>query len=108
MLTMFPILSLSYLIYKYRITVTARRVTELILGPEDDWQVKMANGEVNKATLVDSRFVHPLLTIILLRYDRHKEYFIFAPDNIEVDLFRKLRVRLRFKINVEQSSKTMK
>lgn len=84
------------------------RVTELILGSEDNWQVKMANGEVNKATLGDSLFVHPLLTIMLLRYGRHKEYFIFTPDNIEDDLFRRLRVRLRFKVNVEQSSDTMK
>lgn len=88
--------------------MTTGRVTELILGSEDDWQVKMANGEVHKATLYDSLFVHPLLTIMLLRHGRRKEYFIFTPDNIEADLFRRLRVRLRFKVNVEQSSETMK
>jgi membrane-bound toxin of toxin-antitoxin system len=105
---MLTVLCLCYLIYKHRFTVATGRVTELILGSEDNWQVKMANGEVNKATLGDSLFVHPLLTIMLLRYGRHKEYFIFTPDNIEDDLFRRLRVRLRFKVNVEQSSDTMK
>ncbi len=107
-LTIFPALSLCYLIYKYRSSVTRGRVLELILGSEDDWQVKMANGEVYKAFLSDSLFVHPLLTIILLRYGRNKKYFIFTTDNIEHDLFRRLRVRLRFKVNEEQPSDTMK
>lgn len=108
LLTVCPVLSLCYLIYKYRITVLTTRVAELILGSEDDWQVKMVNGEVHKAILSDSLFVHPLLTIILLRYGRHKDYFIFTPDNIEINLFRRLRVRLRYKVNVDQSSGTMK
>ena len=107
-LTILPALSLWYLIYKYWFTETTERVAELILGSEDDWQVKMSNGKVYKAIVGDSLFVHPLLTIMLLSYDRYKEYFIFTPDNLEVDLFRKLRVRLRFKANVEQTSTTMK
>jgi len=79
--------------------VTARRVTELTLNSEDGWQVKIKNGKVHEAKLADSLFVHPLLTIILLKYDQYKEYFIFTPDNIDDDLFRRLRVRLRFKVN---------
>ena len=43
-----------------------------------------------------------------LRYGRHKEYFIFTPENIDADMFRRLRVRLRFKVNAERSSDTMK
>ncbi len=108
LLTALPTLNLCYLIYKYRFKVTTERVTELILGSEDDWQLKMADGEVYKATLADSLFVHPLLTIILLKYGRHKDYFIFTPDNIDDDLFRRLRVRLRFKVNGEQSRDAMK
>ncbi len=107
LLTVCAVLSLCYLLYKYRITVSTERVAELILGSGDDWQVKMVNGGVHKAILDDSRFVHPLLTIILLRYGPHKEYFIFTADNIENDLFRRLRVRLRFKVNDEQSSDSM-
>ena len=108
LLTIFPVSSLCYLTYKYRFPVTTGRVAELILGSEDDWQVKMVNGEVHQATLGNSLFVHPSLTIMLLRYGRHKEYLIFTPDNIEVDLFRRLRVRLRFKVNSEQLNNTMK
>tara|TARA_R110002110_G_scaffold414920_2_gene646574 strand:+ start:169981 stop:170430 length:450 start_codon:yes stop_codon:yes gene_type:complete len=99
LLTICLILSLWNLIYKYRSPTTTRRVTELILGSEDDWQVKMNNGEVHQAVLGSSLFVHPRLTIILLSYEGHKKYFIFTQDNIEADLFRRLRVRLRFKVN---------
>ncbi|GJM05503.1 MAG: hypothetical protein DHS20C09_14990 [marine bacterium B5-7] len=88
--------------------MTTGRVTELILGSEDNWQVKMANGEVHQSALGNSLFVHPLLTIILLRYGRHKKYFFFTQENIEADLFRRLRVRLRFKVNCEQPDNAMK
>ena len=76
-----------------------KSVAELILGIEDDWQVKLKDGEVYEATLADSMFVHPLLTIILLKYEGHADYFIFTPSNIDADLFRRLRVRLRFQLN---------
>ena len=69
LLTICPVLSLCYLIYKYRFAVSTVQVTELILGSEDDWQIKMVNGEVHQAILGDSLFVHPLLTIILLTID---------------------------------------
>lgn len=84
------------------------KVAELILGSEDDWQVKMVNQEVYEAIMGDSLFVHPLLTIILLKYGRHQKYFIFTPENIEANLFRRLRVRLRFKVKGEQTSLIMK
>ena len=108
MLTILPVLNLCYLYYKFRFTQITGRATELILSPEDDWQVNTVNGVVYEATIGDSLFVHPLLTIMSLRYGRHKEYFIFTPENIDADMFRRLRVRLRFKVNAERSSDTMK
>lgn len=102
LLTMCPLAGLCYLFYKYKYASTEARAAELILNTEDEWQIKMVTGIVHHARLADSLFVHPLLTIILLEYDRHKEYFIFTPENIDADLFRRLRVRLRFKVNSNQ------
>jgi len=99
---MCPLAGLCYLFYKYKYASTEARAAELILNTEDEWQIKMVTGIVHHARLADSLFVHPLLTIILLEYDRHKEYFIFTPENIDADLFRRLRVRLRFKVNSNQ------
>lgn len=98
MLTCCPIFGLAYLFYKHRLDFTKVRTTELILAADDDWQLKQDNGQVYKAVLDDSLFVHPLLTIILLRFGDNKEYFIFTPDNLDTHLFRRLRVRLRYRV----------
>jgi hypothetical protein len=99
LLTCCPVFGLAYLIYKYCSGFTKERTTELILAADDDWQIKRDNGEIYPAIMGDSLFVHPALTIILLKYVGNKEYFIFTLDNLEPDLFRRLRVRLRFRVN---------
>ena len=98
MLTCGPVSGLVYLFYKYCSGFAKKQTTELILAANDDWQLKQENGQVLRAVLDDSLFVHPLLTIILLRFGDNKEYFIFTPDNLDADLFRRLRVRLRFRV----------
>ncbi len=92
------LISLCYYSYQYRFYNADNRVIELILGEDDNWQVKMNDGAVHQAKLSHNRFVHPLLTIILLMYENSREYFIFTPETLDADLFRRLRVRLRFQI----------
>jgi hypothetical protein len=102
LLTICSAFSLLYLLYRYRLSSTRQDVAELILNQEDDWLIKSSNGEIHSATLGDSLFVHPLLTIILLRYADSSEYFMFTPENTDADSFRRLRVRLRFKVDVDK------
>ncbi len=97
LLTAVPALGLYGLYYKNRLFLVADRALTLILDSEDDWQILLANGRVHQAVLGRSLFVHPLLTIILLSYAEQRQCFLFTPDNIDADLFRRLRVRLRFK-----------
>lgn len=99
LLTCCPVFGLVYLYYKYCLGFPKKQTIELILTANDDWQLKQVNGQVHRAVLDDSFFVHPLLTIILLRFGNNKEYFIFTPDNLDADMFRRLRVRLRFRVN---------
>ena len=95
-LTFIPMASICFYLYRYNIK---QRAMELILNSEDDWQVKMDNGVVHQAVLGDSLFVHPLLTIISLHYNKHRQYFILTPEIINAEQFRRLRVRLRFHID---------
>ncbi|MBL1140569.1 MAG: hypothetical protein HND53_00890 [Proteobacteria bacterium] len=70
----------------------------LILNSGDSWQVKMNDGTTCHAELGQSLFVHPWLTIIFLIFDKRREVFIFTPEILDADQFRRLRVRLRFKV----------
>lgn len=77
---------------------TSAVVDSLILGSEDSWQVKMLDGTVYPAELNDNLFVHPYLTIICLHFDHGRQFFIFTPEILDADIFRRLRVRLRFRV----------
>ena len=93
------IFGLIHIAYRHKFCSSKAKAQELILGSEDAWQIKLINGDIHQAILADSLFVHPVLVIILLKYYDHAEYFIFTPSNIEAELFRRLRVRLRFKLD---------
>jgi membrane-bound toxin of toxin-antitoxin system len=88
--------SVSFYFYQYRFYKVKTGVSELILNSEDNWQLKTNNGVVHCASLGSSLFVHPWLTIISLIYEHRREYFIFTPEILDSDQFRRLRVRLRF------------
>lgn len=107
LLSVLALISLYYYLSKYPFSDGKNRIAELILSSEGNWQVKMANGYLYRAKLHHSLFVHPWLTIISLVYEnkvykKKREYFIFMPDSLDADLFRRLRVRLRFQVG-EQS-----
>ncbi len=97
-LTFVPVLSFCFYFYKYRFYRAKTGVSELILTSEDNWQLKMNNGAMHYAKLGNTLFVHPWLTIISLIFDNRREYFIFTPEILDADQFRRLRVRLRFQI----------
>lgn len=69
----------------------------IILNSEDNWQVKMQDGSVYSAELGEHLFVNPWLTIISLKFRQKQQHFIFTPDIVDADTFRRLRVRLRFR-----------
>lgn len=94
-----PVASFFYYFYQYHFYKVKMRVSELILSSEDNWQLRMSNGVVHYASLGSSLFVHPWLTIISLTYENRQEYFIFTPETLDADQFRRLRVRLRFRID---------
>ena len=99
LLTCIPLISFFIYLHRHYLYSDIQRVETLILDSKDNWQVKMNNGASHHAELDHRLFVHPWLTIISLIFENHREYFIFTPEIIQADQFRRLRVRLRFEVN---------
>jgi membrane-bound toxin of toxin-antitoxin system len=98
LLTCVALVSFCVHVYKFVQNSDNKCIETLILDSEDNWQVKIKNGAAHHAELGHSLFVHPYLTIISLSYEDQQKYFIFTPENIDADQFRRLRVRLRFRV----------
>ena len=92
----FVISSLGY--YFYLLT-RKQGVKELVLNAEDEWAIIMMNGEKYSAELGSTQFVHPKLVILSLKLDNRTAFFVFTSEIIAPDIFRRLRVRLRFKLD---------
>ena len=101
LVTCLTALSLVYYLNSNLYRIDKQKVSELILGSDDRWTVKMKNGHAYPASLGPTQFVHPYLTIVSLICDEKTRFYIFTTEILNKDLFRRLRVRLRYKLNHE-------
>ena len=79
---------------------TARRryddVTAVLLTSSDDWQVGLRGGAVLNASLISDPFVTRYLTVLPLKLESGSvKRVLMLNDNVDVDAYRRLRVRLR-------------
>ena len=72
---------------------------ELFLNNEDEWFLTTRKGETYEVQLYPEHYVHPWLVVLLFRAEAQKHTIILTPDMINPDIFRRLRVRLRYKKN---------
>ena len=85
------------------------RICEATWGNDDAWLLTTVDGNELKAQLLATSFVHPRITIINLKlsgkpwYSRYRS-LIFLPDNLDKEIFRRLRIRLRWYSLPEQDS----
>ncbi|MGB1801382.1 MAG: hypothetical protein ACPHLK_11225 [Gammaproteobacteria bacterium] len=93
-------IGISFYVFFHRtkLNKAVAAIDSLILDSEDNWQVKMLDGTIYPAELGDNLFVHPCLTIICLNFNHRRQFFIFTPEILDADIFRRLRVRLRFRV----------
>ena len=70
---------------------------ELLLNCEDEWFITTGKGETCELQLLTGYYVHPWLVVLPFRGDAGKHTVILTPDMIDADVFRRLRVRLRYK-----------
>ena len=98
-LSAIPVISFYYYYVKYYRAPIENQVKELVLNSKDKWQVQMEQGQIYTAELGKIKFVHPLLTIISLNYNKKQQDFIFTSKTLDKDTFRRLRVRLRYSVS---------
>ena len=75
----------------------------------NNWTLTTTKGAELQAKLLPTSFVHPLLTIVNLKLT-HKPWYsgyrslILMKDNLDAEIFRRLRVRLRWYSSPEQGN----
>jgi hypothetical protein len=68
----------------------------LLLTPAGEWWLTCVNGQTLAVQLLPAAYVHPLLTVLTFQSGEHRYRVILTPDVVDADMFRRLRVRLRF------------
>jgi hypothetical protein len=72
---------------------------ELFLNDEDEWLLTTRKNGTYEVQLHAEHYVHPWLVVLLFSTEARNHTIILTPDMIHPDVFRRLRVRLRFKKN---------
>ncbi len=73
-----------------------RAITTATLRTDDSWLITFDRQEPVKAELLAGCLVQPWLTVLEFRLpDRRKKSLILLRDNVDKDIFRRLRVRLK-------------
>lgn len=72
-------------------------VHTLIWKTDGDWLLETVDGESLNATLHESTYVHPWLVVLNFRQEDKRGLlsFALAPDALDREIFRGLRVRLK-------------
>jgi hypothetical protein len=73
-----------------------RSPVQLLLNAAGEWYLTMSNGDVHEVALRPGAFVHPWLVVLPFRRGSRRPVVILTPDVVDKDLFRRLRVRLKF------------
>lgn len=100
------LVSFFYYLFAGTLVKTASNVERLVLDNNDDWQIVLVNGDMYTAAFGEQHFINPMLTMLELRYDGKKYIFLFTPENVDKDSFRRLRVRIKHRLNRESEGLT--
>lgn len=79
-------------------------VQTLTWQTDSEWLLETLDGEQFKATLHESTYVHPWLVVLNFRAENKPSLlsFTLAPDALDAEIFRDLRVRLKMAGNREE------
>ncbi len=81
----------------YQANILPKSIVGLIWDIDDDWFILQKNGEKKSATLDGNSFIHPFFSILNFKQDGRvlTRSVILLKDNINQNVFRRLRVRLK-------------
>ena len=75
---------------------------QLVLTADAEWWLTCVSGQTLSVQLISGAFVHPLFTVLSFQGEGRRYTVILTPDVVEADMFRRLRVRVRFQHDGEQ------
>lgn len=79
-------------------------VQSLVWKVDGDWVLETIDGESLNVTLHESTYVHPWLVVLNFRQENKRGLlsFTLAPDALDKEIFRELRVRLKVAGNSDE------
>ncbi|MGH8119272.1 MAG: protein YgfX [Gammaproteobacteria bacterium] len=70
---------------------------QLLLTAGGEWWLSCVSGQTWQVQLLPAGYVHPFLTVLTFREHGGRRYAVIVThDVVDADMFRRLRVRLRF------------
>jgi len=86
-----------WLISLHAIHASSKSVNKIVWDANDEWLLFFKDGSSTAVTLLGDSYIHPRLTV--LRFKESEKFLsrsvVLIKDNIHVDVFRRLRVRLK-------------
>jgi hypothetical protein len=89
--------SFIHSMHKHFFFFNAESAVELLLNDEDEWLLTTRKGEIFEMQLHAECYVHPWLVVLPFRDVTRNYTVVLTPDMIDPNLFRRLRVRLRYR-----------
>ncbi len=72
-------------------------IREAVLRADDTWLLSMGINVHVSAELLPNCLIQPWLTVLRFRLpDGKRKSLILLPDNVDADVFRRVRVRLKY------------
>jgi len=86
-----------YFVYYQAFRKSAKAIIKVIWDASDEWFLVTRSGEQMPANLVGDSFSHPRLAVLNFKIPEHffQKRVVLLRDNVDENLFRRLRVRLK-------------
>ena len=97
------IASLAHALLTYILRKHPDTPAQLLLAADTEWWLTCVSGQTVSVQLLPAAYVHPLCTVLSFRGEEGRYSVILTPDVVDVDMFRRLRVRLRFQHDREKT-----
>lgn len=97
-IVLLPLIASSLAVSCYRhLYISADSLKELLLTSEDEWLLTTRNGKTYEGRLLHGHYVHPGLVVLPFATGNRRLTVVITPEMIDEDVFRRLRVRLRYR-----------
>ncbi len=94
------LVSFVYITSRYVLKIFSTSIKSMTWLDNERWILQQRGGETVKASLLGNAFIRPWLVIVCLKDENRKRHnVLLLPDMLDINTFRRLRVRLLIEIN---------